>query len=336
MVPIFIMSSERSGTNLLRMLLDNHPDIHGPRAPQLLKTFEHNYIYYMDNGQIDKEGLLEDIEQIVNHEYVEWKVELKGKAHELGSNPDFLDVWKYIYDKKADQMGVSHIACKENDIFHFAMALQCKMPEAKFLYLHRDVRDVCASWMKIPNGFKNVSQAAQNWKREQQTCLELIHTLGLSAIRIPYERLIQDTPGMMTEVLEFVGLSIDPACFNTDKEKGKSQDWNAAWKNLSKNVMSDNFKKYKKELSEEDILLIESRAHDIMNRLGYERDTRGKWEAPKQPVLHRIFKRLAASTEKAKYKNKRVEVRIEKLERFTDMFAPIKARRDAYRKSTLN
>jgi hypothetical protein len=323
--PIFIVSSERSGTNLLRVLLDNHSEIHGPRAPQLLKTFSNAFPHYIDNGVLDDKKIWEDLIEQVNHPFIDWQVKIDQPLKEGATN--FLYFWDIVYDLKVRSTEKKYIACKENNLFDYLFELKTTYPKAKFIYLHRDVRDVCASWMKVPNGFKNISSAAQNWNKEQLKCIRAQRTFGLEMCAVSYEDLISDTPSVMKGVLDFIGVKVEPACFDTDKEKGKDVDWNVYWQNLGKGVMKENSKKYLKEFDVSEIQLIESRARESMKLLGYSRDTLGNWEAPKQPALFRLISRLAWGFAKPKYKNKLVRTTDKRLEDFSAGIKRINSRR---------
>lgn len=46
--PLFLLLSERSGSNLPRTLLSNHSQLSGPLAPQYFMTFDHRLKAYGD------------------------------------------------------------------------------------------------------------------------------------------------------------------------------------------------------------------------------------------------------------------------------------------------
>lgn len=303
--PIFILSSERSGTNLLRVLLDNHSMLHGPRAPQLFRIFEPAFPHY-SNTESGKSKLLADIDSIVNDEFIDWQVDLSSlKDNDLGMN--FLDIWDCVYDLKLRETSKRFIVCKENNLFDYAFELKNYYTDARFIFLYRDVRDVCASWMKVPNGFTNVSSAALNWNKEQLAIIKARDTFGLNMFSVAYEELIAATPQVMSDMLDFLNLPVESTCFETDIEKGKQIDWNVYWKNLGSEVNKNNFKNYLKEFSEDEIRLIEKNAHEGMKLLSYDRETDGKWLPPHQNRLNRAFSYLAKRTAKPWFRKKSIE-----------------------------
>jgi hypothetical protein len=81
----------------------------------------------------------------------------------------------------------------------------------------------------------------------------------------------------MSEILGYIGVEIDSNCFSTDIGNKESKR-NPYWKNLSKPIMSDNKGKFRKELSEEDVLIIESIVKNEMRFFGYDCCTTADWE----------------------------------------------------------
>jgi hypothetical protein len=92
--------------------------------------------------------------------------------------------------------------------------------------------------------------------------------------------LIANPEQEMARALEFIGVPVDEKCFQTD-ENNKESKRNEYWENLSKPIMSDNAKKYLKELSSKDLLVVESVCAEPMSALGYQPETAANWEKKK-------------------------------------------------------
>jgi len=303
------MSSERSGSNLLRTLLDNHSELYGPRAPQLMKTFEGILPYYNGlDSNLPIPELFEDMKKVLNHQFHDWKVE--GDLNYIAPEANnFFDLWQAFYDFDLKKHAASSIVCKENNIFDFAFEILNAMPSAKFLYLYRDPRDVAASWMKVPLGFKNVNEAAMNWHREQMKCIKAIKNFGLPVQLISYEALINNTPKEMTRLLEGLNLKVEEACFQTESTKNKDLKWNKYWENLDKPVMSSNSGKYKISLTGEEIKIIETRCQQSMKILGYELNTEANWQSPGPSFVDKLYY-SKFNKKKPIYKNKVVDAKV--------------------------
>lgn len=280
--PVFIISSERSGSNLLRTLLSNHSRLAAPVAAQLLPTFHTLAPYY---GPLEERKnalrLISDMASVVNHPYYGWNLEVDGAELYGRYRPvAFLDFFTMFYVEKQQTSGKQRFVCKENDLFDFAFALRHYYKDAHFIYLYRDPRDVVASQVKAPFGPNTPYGAAQLWKREQVRCDVLLHTFQLPAHALSYESLIDNPARTMEGVLQFLEEPVEPACFRVETEKNETVDWNVAWKNLSRPIMKHNAGKYRALFARKTLDMIESITAYEMERLGYARDTEATWNRP--------------------------------------------------------
>src|SRR6266571_7436570 len=57
----FIVGTGRSGTTLLRLMLDAHPDLAIPPESHFLSRLGHNLVSYRRSGHLDVKGLVTDI-----------------------------------------------------------------------------------------------------------------------------------------------------------------------------------------------------------------------------------------------------------------------------------
>lgn len=295
MNPICILSSERSGSNLLRKLISNHSTVSGPQAPHLLEVFSDLWIFYK-NGKEGYHDLIEDMIRLVNHDYYGWGLSVSsGALIEEQAPNSFLDCFASVYDCYRQKDDNDRIVFKENNLFDYAWPLLDYFEEISFVYLYRDPRDCAASWMKVPMGYSNPLEAARAWSREQQTCVQLRDTYEFDLISVSYEELVEKPELMMRDVLTHAGLEVENACFSTsgsakapDSEASSDKASNEYHKNLNKPIMSSNKKKYRKQLDLQVIRQIETVAREEMIHLGYRLDTEADWEPSKRGTLDRV------------------------------------------------
>lgn len=280
--PVFIMSSERSGSNLLRTPLANHSKICGPRAPHLLKTFSDLIPYY---GSLSASGygerLLKDVLRVVNHPHHDWGLEVSFEQIHTEYNPKtFMEYFDATYSAYSEKVGADRIVCKENEIFDYACELSNYYGTGGFIYLHRDPRDCAASWMNVPLGYDDPVSVARLWKREQNACTLLRQTFDLPVIPVQYGELISDPESEMTRVLKAIGEEVEPACFSTADPSDEVRADDEYRKNLDQPIMSSNSKKYREQFDEETVWRIESIVKEPMMRLGYKFETDADWDGP--------------------------------------------------------
>lgn len=281
--PIFIMSSERSGSNLLRILLSNHSNIAGPTAPHLLLTFSGLIPYY--GSLTDKKNarkIFEDIMEIVNHPYHSWGLKLDfEKVYEKYRPHRFLDFVDLVYNEVTLVEKKKRYLCKENNIFEFTFQLLNYFKNPHFIYLYRDPRDYAASWLKLEVGPRTPFDAAMRWLTEQRTCDILINSFELQVYKVKYEELITNTDEVIVGILRFLQEPVQEACFGVQRGKHQHLTWNKYWKNLDKPIIKDNFKNYLNVFKDRQINIIESVTKDYMIKLGYTLDTHADWRLTK-------------------------------------------------------
>lgn len=276
-IPIILLVSERSGSNLLRSLLGNHKDICAPVAPHLMAEFYNIRKYYGDiRIKENSKNLLTDMLKVTNHSYHDWKLEVKIDKI-VNNSKSLVKSFNTLFSEKAKQEGKIHYCSKGIDSFEFIDPFRSELENIKFIHLVRDPRDHVASWMKRPINLLTPYDAIKKWKLEQEVIIDAIKTKGLNCISVKYEDLISDTPVTMTNILNHIGIEIDKNCFSTNR-MNKESNRNPYWQNLSKPIMSNNKGKFMKELSDEDVLIIESIAKKEMNFFGYEPVTLANWK----------------------------------------------------------
>ena len=170
--PVILMSSERSGSNLLRVLFGNHSKVCAPVAPQLCIVFMHVLEQYGDLSQPAAAiRMLDHMVIYSRHEFSGWGLELSGEAlYERFRPTSFLHCLHAVYQANAEFEGKKTFFSKENEIHLFAPIWRNEFPRSKFIYLARDPRDYVASWKKRPQSFTLTPfLAASRWAEDQKS-----------------------------------------------------------------------------------------------------------------------------------------------------------------------
>ncbi|MBK8443059.1 MAG: sulfotransferase [Sphingobacteriales bacterium] len=165
---VFILGSERSGSNLLRVLLDNHSLLNAPVPVHFLEYFRPIFNHYIKLKNYNY--LLEDMLELANHAFSDWQLELiyPSKVHSL------MHAFDYISNAKAAKEGKKHYVCKDNHLFQHIDLISSYFPDPYFLYLYRDPRDQAVSWLKQPIYLKTPYQIANKWRSEQKNVLNYL------------------------------------------------------------------------------------------------------------------------------------------------------------------
>jgi hypothetical protein len=133
-------------------------------------------------------------------------------------------------------------------------------PEAKYVHLVRDGRDVALSVMGRYWGPKNVFSAAHEWRESVAQIDDFFRDHPeLQTLEITYEQLLRDPVDTFRELIKFLEI---------DNRGGALLDSLAT--DLQRDLMSTNFDKWRRDLSPEQRTLFERVAGDLLRRHGYE------------------------------------------------------------------
>jgi hypothetical protein len=281
--PVFIMSSERSGSNVLRVLLGEHSALAAPRPLQVLLSFTPLLPGYGDLAIGENaRRLFDDCIALANHPYTAWNLDLDFEdVYKHYTLNGLMDFFHLLYSEYALREKKNRFVCKENNLFDFAGQLCDYYKDPKFIYLYRDPRDYTASWRGLPVGPKTHFLAASKWVEEQKRCESFITSSPLEVYCLKYEALITAPEDQMKDLLTFLGVPIEETCFSLPEGNNKDVAWNMYWRNLTKPILKQNFNKYREVFTDATINMIETVTNEYMGKLHYACDTEANWKRPK-------------------------------------------------------
>jgi hypothetical protein len=208
----FVVGVGRSGTTLLRLILDAHPELAIPPEthfmPQLIMRsgqpwfppqrvvkliVEDEHRRWADFG-LDEEQLLE-----------------RFRALEPFNLPDAL---REFYRAYAEKHGKPRWGDKTPEYVRRMRRIKRTLPEAHFIHVIRDGRDVTLSTNKRieQRGHRQpikAAPAARRWRSRIEKARTDGPVLG-DYLEIRYEDLVTDTEPTVRRVCEFIGLDFDP------------------------------------------------------------------------------------------------------------------------------
>lgn len=274
----FLMCSERSGSNLITKIMDNHPDYCGPSPTHLFRILLSNNVKYgnLENDQ-NWEAFLKDTTELYNSKMGVWRSQIDFDQLKLIiSNRSITNVLKFIYQGEAKANGKSKLFVKENNIYDFIYFLLTDFDDPKFVYFVRDPRDMALSWKLSPNLRGCVIRAGNTWKRNQSEYLKIYSCLKMQnrALLMRYEDLLTHPEISLKNLCKFLDIEFQTKLlqFKDSDLTAKNANASADWKNLKKPLMTKNFNKYLLHLSEEEIKYIECLCREEMDILGYRRE----------------------------------------------------------------
>jgi hypothetical protein len=274
--PVFLLASERSGTNYLRRRLNEwQSTAFGPSPPHFLKHLYSLEPYYGDlNKDINFFEFISDALKLCYNHCSPWDVEFKPEhilnkyQTEYGNCRSSILLSDLLLNECAIAKGYSSYLCKDNFLFDYAYQIISYLPNAKFIYLYRDPRDYALSQLKRKLATSNLYKIAQLWRCEQIKCIRLLvdPLFKGKILKISYESLITNENEWLKKICDFSQWRLNRSEKIDLFDTGSPEEW----KNINKPTMKNNYNKFKKEMRKKQIEVIESIVWNQMHYLGYK------------------------------------------------------------------
>src|ERR1700681_4624546 len=206
--PVFILSCYRSGSTLLRYVLDSHPEVYSPPELSIGQTAEllGHFLAGLEGSRFDPERaeampprVLERIRGVLATAAAE-ALERKGKRLFCEKSP--------------------------SNVLYLPL-LEALFPSARYLCLHRHARDVVTSTIKMHAGIPElaryvyaekgdlVTAFVSYWTEWTSSLLAFEHAHPGRCCRLRYEDLVADPRRRAAEIFTFLGLAWDPGLIDS-------------------------------------------------------------------------------------------------------------------------
>ena len=201
----FIVGTGRCGTTLLRMMLDAHPELAIPPEthffPALGSAFE------------DPSKGLDDFLTLLStfHTWPDFGLEVGALGEALGSSGafDLTRALRTFYRLYAEKFGKPRWGDKTPIYFASMGLVQRMMPEARFIHLIRDGRDVALSIKDLWFGPDSIREVAGWWVSRINQARSQVEELPWY-LEVRYEDLVRDPERVLREICAFIDLPWNP------------------------------------------------------------------------------------------------------------------------------
>lgn len=203
----FIVGVGRSGTTLLRLMLDAHPDLAMPPETHFIPS-----LLSMEKRE------WEDFFEIITNAptWVDFRLDEDVFRQELRALPVFsltegLRTFYRLYARKFSKP----LYGDKTPLYNLHMeAIQTLLPEARFIHLIRDGRDVALSYRGLWFGpGDDIESSARFWMNRISTAR--LQSINLNFyLEIHYEQLIADPVGTLSCVCDFLELPFSDKMLN--------------------------------------------------------------------------------------------------------------------------
>lgn len=272
---IQIIGTQRSGSNLLRVILDQSAEIASPHPPHILVVFMPILSLYGELNSTSYKTLVNDVVAYVNANPVPWDGVLLNadEIYKKSKCFDLLEINRLIYEEAAAGKGARYWCCKSMANVYFADQMEDFDLNLKYIYLYRDGRDVACSFKKAIVGEKHIYHLAKQWKDDQVACLKLRSKLPENRFfALNYESLISDPENEIHKLCDYLEIEYHPDMlkFYNSKTSKLTAAAGEMWSNLEKPIINDNTRKFLKEFKDDDLKIFELVAGNVLTVLGYD------------------------------------------------------------------
>ena len=271
--PIFLLGSQRSGTTMLRLMLNNHPNIAIPHETAFITIYHGKLKDYGDLENKDNaRRLLDDVSQhplVKRGKLITDPEAILGRP--ISSYRDFVDA---VFQTYADSLGKVRWGDKTPFYTPDIDVLHEIFPEAKFLHLVRDGRDVVVSQKSIEWMSGNLPKLILDWRWKTTIAHKVGSALGANFLEIRYEDLVRQPEKALRSICDFIDESYDAAMLHySDRAEevvpADSQKWH---RHSIKPPDPSRLDRWKTDLTKAERIIFEQLAGDTLDMFGYERE----------------------------------------------------------------
>lgn len=180
--PVFILAPVRSGSTLLRLLLNGHSQLHAPHESHFRRL------------------------------EVRWSTKLAGRSMKaLGLHRGDLEhlLWDRVLHRELVRSGKSFIVEKTPaNVFVWRRLADC-WPDARFIFLIRHPVSIAQSWHEADPDRRSLEEAGRN-ALGYMNAVEAARN-GLDGHTVRYEDLTADPTATLQGICEFLGVDWEPA-----------------------------------------------------------------------------------------------------------------------------
>jgi hypothetical protein len=207
----FIVGVGRSGTTLLRAILDTHPEMAIPGESHFIPGMLKDRRRYESPSGFRGELFLGALGR--HPRFRRWGLSEDTARRSFRDDPPLTlaAAFRRVYALFAEDRRRTRYGDKTPAYIHHISALAGLFPEARFVHLVRDGRDVALSRLDHPTMSASPSDLAILWKRSIEKGRRMGRRLGLHRYReIRYEDLVKDPEEVTSSVCAFIELGFDP------------------------------------------------------------------------------------------------------------------------------
>lgn len=266
MSAVVVLGVSRSGTTLLKAMLDAHSQLAIPTESYFVPQLWHRH-----GARPHRDRFVDDLRRL--ERLREWGVDPEKVRARLPERPTFAEAIQSIYRLYAEARRKPRFGDKTPLYMQHLDVLERAFPGARYVHIVRDGRDAALSLLAMtrrprfnltrPRG---VGDFACAWRREVRAAQRFGRAHPYLELR--YEDLVREPEAKLREVCSFLGLVYEPSMLEYHRREDPALY--ADHPRLAQPPVRD-ARSWRRELAPADAELFEAIAGGLLSELGYER-----------------------------------------------------------------
>ncbi len=268
--PLLVLGVRRSGTTLLRVMLDRSSQIAVPDESYFVPQLAHRH-----RGTVDVAAFLDDLRRV--RRLRDWGLSADDDvAPRLRSGMTAGEAIGAVFESYAALQGKPRWGDKTPLYMQYLPLLERLFPEALYVHLIRDGRDAAISHLAVPKGVmtegwghpRDARGFACLWRAEVSAARELGQRVGPERyLELRYEDLVAETGDELRRACSFAGLAYEEAMLGyvgTIDLSDKPHQQRLA------QPPTPGVRDWRRDMDDADVRGFEEIAGDLLAELGYE------------------------------------------------------------------
>lgn len=290
--PLIVLGVGRSGTTLLRVMLDRNTKVAIPDESFFMLPLARRH-----RGRVEAAPFYEDLRRLPRLR--EWGLSPEEVRPRLRDGMTTGEAIGAIFETYAEKQGKPRWGDKTPLYMQHLPRLERLFPDALWLHLVRDGRDAALSFLALPPGFSGrtwaqphtVAQFAARWKVEIDAARALGRRSPARYLELRYEELVLEPERELRRICEFAGLPWEPEmlAYSDSVDVSKLPEHQRLAQPPTPNVRN-----WRDEMPPADARGFEDVAGDVLRSSGYELlapagrypTTRGRRELARFRILY--------------------------------------------------
>jgi hypothetical protein len=267
--PVVVLGVRRSGTTLLRVILDRNSELAVPDESYFVPQLADRH-----RGGVDPDAFVDDLRRLPTLQ--EWEVPLDAVEARLRPAMPVGEAIAAVFEAYAESRGKSRWGDKTPMYMQHLPLLERLWPDSVYVHLIRDGRDAALSFLGLPDGIVTRTWAhprsavgfACQWRSEVLDARALGRRVGSDRyLEVRYEELV-NAPGQEVErICRFAGLAPEPGMLDY---AGRLDVSAKPHQQSLRQPPTPGLRDWRTGMSAGDVAAFEAVAGDLLADLGYE------------------------------------------------------------------